>query len=174
MSSFPNGRPAHEQPRWRQDFPIDWPQDQYVSRRDLLKFFVVISAGFSIGQMWIGWSASRANAVGAGRKLIGKTGDLAVGQSLLFTYPGEHDRCLLVRTGESELVAFSQKCTHLACAVVPEPQHNRFHCPCHAGYFDIRTGQPIAGPPRRPLPRIDLEVTGEEIYATGVSLEAQG
>jgi hypothetical protein len=24
----PDGRPIEDQPAWRQDFPIDWPQDQ--------------------------------------------------------------------------------------------------------------------------------------------------
>ena len=169
-SAFPDGRPAEEQPRWRQDFPIDWPQDQYVSRRDLLKFFVVISAGFSIGQLWIGWKAAGKSTESFPRKKLGRVDDLQVGQSLLFTYPVEDERCLLVRTGHDEFVAFSQKCTHLACAVVPQPEHDRFHCPCHAGFFDIRTGQPTAGPPRRPLPKIELEIANGEIYAVGVRL----
>lgn len=168
MSKFPDGKPAEEQPRWRQDFPIDWPQDQYVSRRDLLKFFVVISAGFSIGQIWIGWSSAHRRTGDWPRKLLGTTTELSVGGSKLFTYPDDGERCLLVRTGQSEYVAFSQKCTHLACAVVPEPQHDRFHCPCHAGYFDIRTGRPIAGPPRRPLPQVELEVSGGEIFAVAM------
>ena len=30
----PDGAPPEAQPRWRQDFPIDWPADQYVARRD--------------------------------------------------------------------------------------------------------------------------------------------
>ena len=30
----PDFAPAHAQPAWRQDFPIDWPQDLYVERRD--------------------------------------------------------------------------------------------------------------------------------------------
>ena len=47
------GSPDH-QPAWRQDFPIDWPQDQYVERRDFLKFMVLTSAAFTVGQWWIG------------------------------------------------------------------------------------------------------------------------
>jgi Rieske Fe-S protein len=43
-----------------------------------------------------------------------------------------------------------------------------FFCPCHEGRFDLRTGAPVAGPPRRPLPRIELDVRGREIYAIGV------
>ncbi len=171
MRSFPDGRSVEEQPRWRQDFPIDWPQDQYVSRRDLLAFLVVISSGFSIGQLWIGWKSWWRAEHAFPRKALEGASALKVGESLLFTYPNEDERCLLVRTGPDQYVAFSQKCTHLACAVVPEPETNRFHCPCHSGYFDMQTGRPLAGPPRRPLPRIELEIDGDQVYAVGVSLE---
>ena len=37
-----SGEPA-AQPAWRQDFPIDWPQDNEVARRDFVKFMVLIS-----------------------------------------------------------------------------------------------------------------------------------
>ena len=33
----PDWRPMAEQPAWRTDFPIDWPQDHYVERRDFMK-----------------------------------------------------------------------------------------------------------------------------------------
>jgi hypothetical protein len=49
----PDGAPLEEQPRWRQDFPIDWPQDHYVSRRDFTKFMVLTSLAFTAGQFWI-------------------------------------------------------------------------------------------------------------------------
>lgn len=170
MTSYPDGRPESEQPHWRRDFPIDWPQDQYVSRRDLLKFLVVVSGGFSIGQLWIGWKSANRSVAPYPQMLLPGANALKVGETLPFTYPGSGDRCLLVRMAPDKLVAYSQKCTHLSCAVVPEPQHNRFHCPCHAGYFDMETGRPIAGPPRRPLPRIELEHKGGEVYAVGVIL----
>ena len=46
----PDGRPLAEQPLWRQDFPIDTPQYQYVARRDFTKFLGLISLAFAIGQ----------------------------------------------------------------------------------------------------------------------------
>jgi len=67
-----------------------------------------------------------------------------------------------------EYVAYSQKCTHLSCAVIPQPEEGVLHCPCHEGYFDLRSGRPIAGPPNRPLPRIHLDVRDGAIFATGV------
>ena len=50
----PDGRAMADQPRWRQDFPIDAAQDDYVSRRELTKFVVLTSAAFVVGQWWIG------------------------------------------------------------------------------------------------------------------------
>ena len=56
------------------------------------------------------------------------------------------------------------------CPVIPKPDEGIIHCPCHEGYFDLRSGAVLAGPPPRPLPRITLEVRGDEVYATGVEL----
>jgi len=49
----PDARPLALQPRWRRDFPIDWEQDEYVSRRELVKFMVLTSAAFAVGQAWL-------------------------------------------------------------------------------------------------------------------------
>jgi Rieske Fe-S protein len=168
----PDGRPLHEQPAWRQDFPIDWPQDHYVERRDFVKFLTLTSFAFVVGQFWIAgksWLRGRAPAPPARR--VASRGELAVGGSLVFEYPAAHDTCVLVRVSDAEFVAFSQKCTHLSCAVVPRPAEGVFHCPCHEGIFDLRTGRVLAGPPPRPLPRIRLEIRGDDVYATGVELD---
>ena len=52
--------------------------------------------------------------------------------------------------------------------VVPQVERGRFHCPCHEGTFDLATGRPLAGPPRRPLPRVRLELRGDRVFAVGV------
>jgi len=165
----PDHRPSEVQPAWRQDFPIDWPQDLYVERRDFLKFMVLTSAAFTLGQAWIAvqnWYRHRAGSPPIQR--IASIDDVAVGGALGFTYPDTHESCLLVRLSTSEFVAFNQKCTHLSCAVIPRPEESSFYCPCHEGRFDLRTGAPTAGPPRRPLTRVVLEVRGRDIYAVGV------
>jgi Rieske Fe-S protein len=71
---------------------------------------------------------------------------------------------------QTRVVAFGQQCSHLSCAVIPEPERGQLRCPCHNGYFEINEGRPIAGPPRRPLPRVTLAVWDGVIYATGVEL----
>ena len=85
-----------------------------------------------------------------------------------FSYPGRHDPCLLLRPDEETLLAYDQRCSHLACAVVPDVGRGQLHCPCHEGYFELASGRPLAGPPRRPLPRILLEERGGVIFAVGV------
>lgn len=165
----PDWRPMDAQPAWRNDFPIDWPQDNYVERREFTKFMVLTSFALTVGQVWIAaqnWLRKRAGQPEIRR--VAALADVPIGGVLTFAYPGEHDDCVLVRLAERELLAYSQKCTHLSCAVIPRPEKNVWHCPCHEGYFDLRSGRPVAGPPPRPLSRVTLEVRGREIYAIGI------
>jgi len=165
----PDFAPADRQPAWRQDFPIDWPQDEYVERRDFMKFLVLTSGALAVGQLWIAaqnWFRRQRGQ--PPRQRIATVDDLAVGAALSFTYPGPHDPCLLVRLTAAEFVAFNQKCTHLSCAVIPRPAERSFFCPCHEGRFDLRSGVPTAGPPSRPLTRIVLDIGGRDVYAVGV------
>jgi Rieske Fe-S protein len=165
----PDGRPAEDQPRWRRDFSIDWPQDHLVARRDFAKFLVLISGSFAAGQGWIAvQSLTRKRQPPPERARIAALAEVAPGTVTTFAYPGEHDPCLLIRTADGELYAYSQKCTHLSCAVIPRLAEGVIHCPCHEGYFDLYTGRNIAGPPPRPLPAIELEVVDGQIYATAV------
>ena len=163
----PDGRPAADQPVWRHDFPIDWPQDHYVARRDFTKFLGLTSLAFVVGQFWIVFKSLFDRREHSSQKPIARLDELPVGGSLVFRYPGGDDRCLLIRPDEQTLLAYSQECTHLACAVVPRIDRKSIHCPCHEGWFDLATGQPTAGPPRRPLPKVRLEVRGDTVYAVG-------
>ncbi len=170
-STPPNQKPPEEQPQWRQDFPIDVPQDNYISRREFTKFLVLTSAAFTVGQFWIvyeNWRRARRGQPPVAK--VALISQIPVGGSMVFQYPTENEPCLLLRTGEKTFLAYSQKCTHLSCAVIPEMEKGRLACPCHHGYFAISDGHVLAGPPQRPLPRIKLEVRGDEIYATGVEL----
>ncbi len=170
-SKMPDGKPLSAQPKWRRDFPIDSAQDEYVARRDFVKFLVLTSAAFAAGQLWIGIRhVFRSRGGQPPARSIAALADVPVGAAMSFYYPGDHDQCLLVRPNEKTLLAFAQKCTHLSCAVLPDMQKLSFRCPCHHGAFDMLTGRPTAGPPRRPLPQITLEIRDGTIYATGVEL----
>src|SRR4051812_46740445 len=166
----PDHGPAAAQPRWRRDFPIDWPEDGYVARRDFVKFLVLTSLAFVAGQAWITAKSllrRRTEASGPPERRIASLAALAPGTATTFHYPDE-EPCLLLRDRAGQLVAFSQSCTHLSCAVVPEIERGLLRCPCHEGYFDLATGRNIAGPPPRPLPVIELEVAGDDVFAVGV------
>lgn len=164
----PDGRPMAAQPVWRTDFPIDWPQEDYVERREFMKFMVLTSLAFTVGQFWIAaqrwWR--RNTATPAVR--LASIDDVPVGASQTFAYPTAHDPCVLVRTTDRTFVAYSQKCTHLSCAVVPRIEEGVLRCPCHEGFFDLTSGRPIAGPPRRPLSLVRLEIRGRDVFATAV------
>lgn len=166
----PDHRPLDEQPRWRQDFATDWPEDNFVARRDFGKFLVLISGAFVAGQAWVAAnSLLRKKRPAPARQRIAALSALPPGTATMFAYPTQHDPCLLIRTRDGKLLAYSQKCTHLSCAVVPKIDEGILHCPCHEGVFDLATGRNIAGPPPRPLPVIELEVSGDEIFAIGVT-----
>src|SRR4029079_14552226 len=99
---------------------------------------------------------------------IARVDDVPVGGSLLFEYPTGSPTRLLVRVDETTFVAYEQQCTHLTCPVVPKVAERELHCPCHEGVFDLLSGRPISGPPRRPLARVKLEVRDGKVYATGL------
>lgn len=167
--SHPDGLPDDAQPKWRQDFPIETEQDEYISRRDFAKFLVLTSAAMAAGQISLVAQSARRRADVHQPLPITRASDFGVGQVVQFHYPGRHDPCLLARLDDGRLIAFGQLCTHLMCPVLPDTQKRRLVCPCHEGYFDMETGRPLAGPPRRPLPRITLNVSEDGmIYATGV------
>ncbi len=165
----PDGRPMEAQPAWRTDFPIDWPQDHYVERRDFMKFMVLTSLAFATGQLWIAaqnWWRRRRGALEVAP--VAFTVDVPVGATRLFSYPTPHDPCVLIRTADQGFIAYSQACTHLSCAVLPQVEAGVIRCPCHEGLFDLASGRPLAGPPRRPLSRVTLTVRGSQILATGI------
>ena len=165
----PDGRPLEEQPRWRQDFPIDWPQDEYISRREFIKFLLLTSGAFSAGQfLFLVQSFLQQRAAVPAAQTIARVDDIPVGGSLIFRYPENSAARLLVRVDEETFVAYEQQWTHLTCPVIPHVDSGELHCPCHEGIFDLLTGRPLAGPPRRPLARVSLEIQGGNVVATGI------
>lgn len=167
----PNGLPLREQPAWRQDFPIDWPQDHYVARRDFTRILVLSSLPFALVQLGLGiLSWLRRGRARAPVKAIAALADIPVGGAVAFAYPDASDPCLLLRPDLDTLRAFHQKCTHLGCAVTHKNDSNCLYCPCHQGYFALDSGRPLSGPPRRPLPRIILETRDGVVYAVGMEV----
>ncbi len=156
--------------KWRTDFPIEWEGDHYVSRREMVKFLTLGSVLLT-GANWIAAVAGHLQHSNTyPEKMIGSVSELDRQRWLLFRYPTEEDPCIAVRSGEGKLVAYSQVCTHLSCAVIYDEGDNKLFCPCHNGSFNILQGEPIGGPPTRRLPRILIEQRGDQLLATGVEV----
>jgi Rieske Fe-S protein len=54
-------------------------------------------------------------------------------------------------------------CTHMSCTVRWVAEAGRYVCPCHAGQFDP-DGNPVAGPPERPLRTVPAAVEGDTVW----------
>jgi Rieske Fe-S protein len=96
---------------------------------------------------------------------------LLPGSSLYFDYPTRNDPAVLLRTAEGDFRAYSRRCSHAGCSVEVDAPRRCLRCPCHRGAYDLRYGNVVFGPPRRPLDEIVLQVrAGGQVWAVGKSL----
>jgi Rieske Fe-S protein len=158
---------------WRDEFSVFSADEKYVSRRQFSKFLVLTSLGMFVGNLWILFRSLFTGRPVYPIRAIALAEEIPVGGVKLFPYPTPQDQCILLRTGADTFVAYSQKCTHLSCAVFYSSAADRFECPCHNGAFSVRDGSPLQGPPRRPLPRVILARKGDVLFAGGIQLEGQ-
>ncbi|MGA7908449.1 MAG: Rieske (2Fe-2S) protein [Candidatus Sulfotelmatobacter sp.] len=163
-------RRASSEPLWKEEFSVRTADERYVTRRQLTKFLALTSFGMFVGNVWILIRSLLYKAPSYSPKPVARLGEIPVGGVKLFSYPTTEDHCIMVRTGEDEYVSYSQKCTHLSCAVYYSAASNQLECPCHQGFFSIKDGAVLQGPPSRPLPRIVLETRGEEVIAVDVKV----
>ena len=160
--------PVPVAPPWKRDFPYEAQSEEEVTRREFARYLVLGAGTIAVANVGLAvWTQLRSINAGEPRAIV-PVADVAVGEPHLFRYPGDDDPAILVRLTATDVVAFSQKCTHLGCVVYYEPDEQRWHCPCHEGNFDASTGAVVSGPPTRPLGRIDVEVRDDGmIWALG-------
>ena len=161
-------RNPSKEPLWRDEFSVFTSDERYVTRRQFAKFLTLASLGMFVGNLWVLAKAHFAKTSSFPSVEVGEVGEIPVRGIKLFTYPTPNDHCILIRTGEEEYIAYSQKCTHLSCAVYFSAKDDRLECPCHQGFFSARDGSVLQGPPPRPLPQITLERDGARLLAVGV------
>ena len=162
-------------PVWAEEFSVHSSEDAYVQRRQFTKFLVLTSFGMVAGNAWILLKAVTGEERHEWpRAVIGRASEIAPGTVRFFTYPEATDPCILVRRTNGEFTAFSQKCTHLSCAVYYAAEKDRLECPCHEGYFSASNGRVLQGPPPRPLPQVRLEQNGDDLVAVGLTLHGEG
>ena len=71
----------------------------------------------------------------------------------IYTEDGEH------------FTVYNGRCTHLGCNYALDQTANVFRCPCHTGYFEIKTGKVLGGPPPRQLDQLPVKVEDGVVYA---------
>ena len=124
-----------------------------------MKFMVLTSAAFTLGQIWIGaqnWYQRGSADHSADRSID----DVAVGSAIGVTYPDEHDAVCWSVDDE-------QLCAQSGCTSLVRRDHatSRHHCPCQRA-FRLQWGADRRAP-RRPLARIVLDMRGRDL-AIGV------
>jgi nitrite reductase/ring-hydroxylating ferredoxin subunit len=153
-------------PLWRDEFSVFTADERYVNRRQFTKFLTLTSFAMAAGNLWILARSLLHRTPSYPVESIASVDEIPVGGVKVFAYPTAEDPCILVRTGADSFAAYSQKCTHLSCAVYYAREQNRLECPCHQGYFSIADGSVLQGPPRRPLPRVILQQKDGRLLAT--------
>lgn len=140
--------------------------DAPVTRRDYLRILVTVSGGLLLGAAAVGVGVFRRHGTGTAppKRVADRLGP---GEAVAFRYPGVDDRALAVRLPDGRLAGYSAVCTHLACAVLWREQDGTLQCPCHDGVFDPASGEVVAGPPPRPLPKVLLREDSRGIWAVG-------
>lgn len=142
-----------------------------LSRREFMERSIkAIGAfiGITLGVPTVGYLISPALQQQAGGWVrLGRTSEVEMGVPTLFTVTidkttgwvqSEIDMAYFVYTEDSvNFTVMSNICTHLGCRTHWNEAGGYILCPCHDGHFDVQ-GNVIAGPPPRPLKRVEFQV----------------
>jgi cytochrome b6-f complex iron-sulfur subunit len=101
-----------------------------------------------------------ANGAGAAGSLA-PLSQVPVGGSVVVQAPS--GKIAVAQPTAGRVVAFSAICTHQGCTVMAAGK--RLECPCHGSIFDAFTGAVVQGPAQRPLAKVDVSVSGQDVVA---------
>jgi len=149
---------------WREEFPYPWSEDEIVTRRDTLRFLLAGSGALFLATGVLAILGNLPAGPNVKAVPVAKVGELKENAWKVFEFPDQYAQGILINLPKKGLVAYSDVCTHLSCAVIYQGD-GKLHCPCHDGLFDATTGDVLAGPPTRPLSLIQLAIENGTIYA---------
>lgn len=145
------------------------------TRRRLLAWISAAAGGLAVliaGVPVLGLLVSPARRVPERWRPVGSVDDFPAGETVLVSYLdpeplpwagfAARSAAWLRRDAGGDFTAFSPYCTHVGCPVTWQPGAEMFMCPCHGGTFD-RNGEVAAGPPPRPLERLEVRVRGRQV-----------
>jgi cytochrome b6-f complex iron-sulfur subunit len=85
-----------------------------------------------------------------------------VGVAVKISNPHDKKKPIIVsRLSETEVAAFSSKCTHFGCEV-SLPINGVITCPCHKAQFDA-SGKVLHGPAKKDLKAFDVALNGTTV-----------
>jgi 3-phenylpropionate/trans-cinnamate dioxygenase ferredoxin subunit len=89
---------------------------------------------------------------------VGGADEVAEGELAAFEVGG---RYVAVARIDGDIYAFDDVCTHRGCSLSEgELDGMSVVCPCHAGEFDVRTGEVLSGPPPEPVAAYPARIVG--------------
>jgi Rieske Fe-S protein len=163
----------------------DVAEDNQVSRRNLIRNAAIAggvvaagvglaacssnntSAGTTSGSGSTGTGASTPAGGGAsttggapagGGTPLASTSAIPVGGGTIFA----DKKVVVTQPTAGTFKAFSSTCTHLGCTVA-KVADGLIQCPCHGSRYSIVDASVKAGPAPKPLPPMNITVTGTEI-----------
>ncbi|MDQ0402548.1 Rieske (2Fe-2S) protein [Streptomyces sp. NPDC000349] len=98
---------------------------------------------------------------GAGA-VLAATADIPEGGGMVFA----DQKVVVTQPSKGEFKAFSATCTHQGCAV-KSVSDGVINCPCHNSNFSITDGSVQSGPAPKPLPAVQITVSGDSIQLAG-------
>jgi len=140
------------------------------TRREFFKFSALGLSAVVATPSLIAGDAHPTMSVYGGyiKNRIGSLAKLKKAGELDFSYPDENALCKAVYVN-NEVKAYSIICTHKGCPTVYNKEKTMFECPCHFTKYDARKdGQMVIGHATGALPRVLLEISGDDIFAIGV------
>jgi arsenite oxidase small subunit len=155
-----------------------------VSRRTFLKLSGAVAATAAAGAGGTAEAAPPSQTRATlpyPQKVVGSAPKLQVNAPQIFNYPDAASPCTLIKAGkpvpggvgpESDIVAYSNLCTHMGCPVAYNAAERVFKCPCHFSMFDAElSGQMICGQATENLPQIELRYNAKDgsVSAVGVN-----
>jgi len=146
------------------------PLKAACTRREFLKLFVGVFAlmwGAMAAFPLLNYLTAKTDAA-EGESVtsisLGKTDSLAPGSAQNFKFGSKP--AIIYRDKAGEFMAYSAVCTHLGCTVQYKPSDDHIICACHGGVYDPATGTNIAGPPPKPLPKLNVSTESGEIVVS--------
>jgi len=62
--------------------------------------------------------------------------------------------------------AIGNRCTHRGCMLSDgKREGENIRCPCHRSVFDVKTGNVLKGPAKKPEPVFQVKVEGDQVLA---------